>query len=60
MTSQQQKPKIEDAYWFMNDVVTPEHKQRIARWSAIYVLVAVVGMPLLITFGIPFAVSLLR
>lgn len=54
------RPPVEDAYWFMNDVTTPEHKERLARWGAYFTIFAVLVMPLFITFGIPALVNLFR
>lgn len=60
MTDPLPRPNIEDAYYFASDAGNPEHRKKLAYWGAIYTLVALLGMPLFITFGIPFIASFFR
>lgn len=60
MTDTTKRTNIEDAYYFVSDAGCPKHRQKLANWGAVYTLVAVVGMPLFITFGVPFIASLFR
>lgn len=53
MTDPQRSAPIEDAYWYMNDVPTPQDKKRIASWGAGYIILAGVVLPLLFAFVLP-------
>lgn len=53
MTDHPRRAPNEDAYWYMNDVPTPQDKKRIASWGAGYIILAGVLLPLLFAFVFP-------
>lgn len=57
MSDSKNRPNIEDAYYFAADCTSPEHRQKLAQYGAVFALVALIGMPLFITIGIPFIAS---
>lgn len=60
MAETKNRPNIEDAYYFAGDCSNPEHRKTLAKWGAAYTLIALIGAPLFIAFGVPFIASFFK
>lgn len=47
MTDMQERPSIEEAYWIKHGHPTQEHRQRLGRWGAWFLLASIL-IPILI------------
>lgn len=60
MAETKNRPNIEDAYYFAGYCGDPEHRKTLAKWGAVYTLIALIGAPMVIAFGVPFIASLFK